>query len=105
MPVRFRIDPQKTIVAMTYLVSKELPQMDKYKLAKLLFLADKRHLVEYGRPVTGDRYCAVKLGPIPSNGLNILTALEVGKGPLAQFVTVDKSYVYPRYSVKQRLDC
>ena len=31
-----------------------------------MFLAEKYHLVRYGRPITGDRYDAMKDGPVPS---------------------------------------
>ncbi len=42
------------------------------KICKLLFFADKEHLLRYGRPITGDTYYKLEHGPIPSKGLNLL---------------------------------
>jgi Protein of unknown function (DUF4065) len=55
-----------------FLASKHLPQLTKWRICKLLFLADKLHLLRYGRPITGDAYYAMKLGPVPTNVLNVL---------------------------------
>ena len=67
MSVQFEFDPEKTVAAALYIVSKNLPELTMAKLFKLLYLADKDHLVRYGRPITGDNYVAMKDGPVPSN--------------------------------------
>lgn len=36
------------------------------KAIKLIYLADRLHLRKYGRPITGDTYWAMKLGPVGS---------------------------------------
>jgi uncharacterized phage-associated protein len=46
------------------------------KLALLLYFADKEHLVTYGRPVTGDRYIRMEMGPVPSNGYALMKREE-----------------------------
>jgi uncharacterized phage-associated protein len=66
MSVVFDFDPQRTLAAVAYIASKNLPTFDKYKVCKLIFLADKRHLVRHGRPITGDTYYALDWGPVPS---------------------------------------
>jgi len=35
-------------------------------LLKLAFFADRYHLRNYARPISGDIYYAMKLGPVPS---------------------------------------
>jgi uncharacterized phage-associated protein len=35
-------------------------------LSKVMFFADRSHLRQYGRPVTGDLYIAMANGPVPS---------------------------------------
>jgi uncharacterized phage-associated protein len=75
MPVEFSFDFKKTLAATIYIASKEVPELTKYKLCKLLFLADKYHLVRYGRIITGDNYWAVPHGPIPTRTLDILDAI------------------------------
>jgi uncharacterized phage-associated protein len=72
MTVEFQFDFDRTLAAILYLASKDLPELTKSKICKLLFLSDKLHLVKYGRVITGDRYCAIPHGPIPSRTLNLL---------------------------------
>jgi uncharacterized phage-associated protein len=70
MSVEFKFDSKRTAAAIGYLVSKKLPDLTKYKICKLLFFADKLHLVRYGRTITGDDYFALDWGPIPSTTLD-----------------------------------
>lgn len=54
-------------LAVVLFVLKELGgKVDKYKLARILYCADKKHLSEYARLVTGDQYIAMPVGPIPA---------------------------------------
>src|SRR5438552_3868866 len=66
MPVEFQFDFPRTLAAITYIASKDIPDLTTYKILKIIFLADKTHLTKYGRPITGDRYCALPDGPVPS---------------------------------------
>jgi uncharacterized phage-associated protein len=99
--VHFRFAEEKAVAAVLYLIAKNIEALDKYKLAKLLFLADKFHLVRYGRPITGDEYCALPYGPVPSATLNILNREENEHStPLTFAVQMDRRYANPRYSLK-----
>jgi uncharacterized phage-associated protein len=62
----------RTIVQAIYYLIKKLGIVDKLKLLKLIYLADKYHLIYYGRTITNDDYYAVKLGPIPSAVKDVL---------------------------------
>ena len=42
-------------------------KMSYLKLIKLLYLLDRTALERWERPVTGDRYVSMKLGPVLSN--------------------------------------
>jgi uncharacterized phage-associated protein len=102
MAVRFTFDAEKAVASVAFLASKNLPAMTKYKICKLVFLADKYHLVQYGRPITGDRFNAIEHGPIPSQTLDMLNKLisnpddpEVAE--LARHVTLDRTFRYPRF--------
>lgn len=44
----------------------------QYHIVKSLFLADRRHLNQYGRPITFDNYFAMQHGPVPSLAYDIL---------------------------------
>jgi len=72
VPVEFKFDSKRTVSAIAYLASKKLPDLTKYKICKLLFFADKLHLVRYGRLITGDDYFALNWGPVPSTALDAL---------------------------------
>lgn len=62
----------RAIVQAIYYLLKKLGTVDKLKLLKLIYLADKYHLIYYGRTITNDDYYAVKLGPIPSSVKDVL---------------------------------
>ena len=47
-------------------------QVTQFDIAKTIFLADYRHLGEYGRPVSFDNFVAMKFGPVPSTTYDIL---------------------------------
>ena len=47
-------------------------QVTQYDLLKTLFLADRAHLNEWGRPITYDNYCAMEHGPVPSVAYDFL---------------------------------
>jgi uncharacterized phage-associated protein len=51
---------------------KTFGEMNKLKLMKIVYFADKRHLIFGGRTITGDNYVAMRLGPVGSTVLNIL---------------------------------
>ncbi len=48
--------------------------VSQYDLVKTLFLADRAHLNEWGRPITYDNYAAMLHGPVPSLGYDLLKA-------------------------------
>jgi uncharacterized phage-associated protein len=98
MPVGFNIDWEKSLAALVYLASKNLPELDKYKACKLIFLSDKYHLVRFGRPITGDTYFAVPYGPIPSQLLDRINALERNADPeLQRLLEQDTRYTNPHF--------
>lgn len=101
MPVRFEIDWEKSLAALVYLASKDLPEFDKYKACKLVFLSDKYHLVRFARPITGDAYYAVPYGPIPSQLLDRIDALEKGEDEeLAGLLESDTRFTNPHFRAK-----
>lgn len=51
--------------AILYLLSQRAG-LTQYQIVKALFLADRRHLNDYGRPITFDNYVALEHGPVPS---------------------------------------
>lgn len=64
--MRFAYNPEKAAQAAAYLVRFALGSMDVYALIKMLYLADRKSLVERGRPITGDAMVSMPLGPVLS---------------------------------------
>ncbi|HEV8660169.1 MAG TPA: Panacea domain-containing protein [Thermoanaerobaculia bacterium] len=70
--IRFRFAPEKLVQALAFFSNRGLRDLDKMKAAKLLFHADKYHLLKYGRPIIGDQYACMEYGPVPSTSLNVM---------------------------------
>ncbi len=73
--VRLEPDIEKVIAAIAFLIEDAEAQsrvVTQYDIVKALFLADRSHLNEYGRPVTFDNYVAMKHGPVPSLAYDFL---------------------------------
>lgn len=70
-PIRFKFDPEKFVASLAFFAS-HAKDVDKLKAAKLLYYADKYHLVRYGKPILGDVYYHLDYGPVPSKALDIM---------------------------------
>jgi uncharacterized phage-associated protein len=62
---------KKATQALNFLAVKKEGKINKMKAIKLIYLADRLHLRKYGRPIVGDLYWAMKLGPVGSCTKNI----------------------------------
>lgn len=51
-------------------------RMSYMKLLKLLYLADRKALVEHARPITYDRFVSMPQGPVLSQTYNLMVAEE-----------------------------
>lgn len=65
-PIRFPFNERKALAAATHLLVEGGGRMPYMRLLKLLYLADRASFLEYGRPITGDSYIAMKFGPVLS---------------------------------------
>lgn len=65
-PISFPYDHKKATQAVLWLLHRHGGSMDKLKLVKLAFLADRKHFIQYGRPIIGGCYFAMNLGPVSS---------------------------------------
>lgn len=110
MSVQFEFDHEKTVAAALYIVSKNLPELTMAKLFKLLYFADKDHLVRFGRTITGDCYAAMKDGPVPSHLYDLFKEMRgPSHGPearlLAENITAEPSpLTYPRLVATGTID-
>lgn len=49
---------------------------DLYKLLKILYFADRKHLSRYNRAIAGDHYVAMGDGPVPSRIYDMLKSIR-----------------------------
>ena len=72
-----------------------------HKLCKILYFADRQHLSQYGRSITGDVYIAMQFGPVPSCVDDILKAIR-GDSFFSDYVSDLKNKIVfeNRYIVK-----
>ena len=86
-------DTKKIIQALAYLANFQPDKMlDNMKAYKLLWLADRYHLRQYGRTITGDAYYAMPFGIVPSDAKCLLenakTKLKDPKGYKNKFIVL-----------------
>jgi len=107
----FEFSLEKLVQAVAYFSKSGIRDLTKLKIAKLLYFADKVHLLEHGKPIVGDVYFCMDYGPVPSLSLNELSEAEsrpevclVGESDaslFSQVLNVKKLwYRYPRFEVR-----
>jgi hypothetical protein len=69
--IEFEVNYQKALEAILFILTKK-DSVNLYNLLKIIFEADKTHLNEHGRPVTGDTYIKMEFGTVPSVIYDIL---------------------------------
>jgi uncharacterized phage-associated protein len=63
--LRFRLRHDKCIQGIHFLALTR-PGITQFYIGKVFFFADREHFLDWGRPISGDRYVAMEHGPIPS---------------------------------------
>jgi len=109
-PIRFKFDSEKLVQALAFFGSRGVKDLDTMKAVKLLYFADRDHLLKYGRPIVGDDYYCMKNGPIPTNALgqiqDVLAANPTGDHDALfdEYFTVDRQAKYPRLIAQKAPD-
>jgi uncharacterized phage-associated protein len=68
----YTLDRESSITSLLYICQSLGGAWDKYSLLKILYFAECKHLLEYGRPITGDPIIALEHGPVPSFAYQLL---------------------------------
>ena len=76
MDAKFKIHKAKTLNAMLFILEKLGGTTDFHKLFKVLYFADQKHLLSFGRPISGDLYIGMEYGPVPSVVYDILKSVK-----------------------------
>jgi uncharacterized phage-associated protein len=90
---------KKVTQALNFFAQKKDGKINKMKAIKLIYLADRLHLRKYGRPVVGDIYWAMKLGPVGSRAKDVAELAAIPQG----FLAYAKKYIKPVDEKKQTL--
>ncbi len=69
--ISFKPKIDKIIEVILYLAKCDI-DLTRYRIVKLVYLADVMHLNRYRRPITYDKMVAMENGPVPSTTYNIL---------------------------------
>lgn len=75
MASQFEFSPEKALAVTSYLADRSGETM--YTILKMVYLSDRLHLERYGRPITGDRFVAMREGACPSR---IYDSMKVLRG-------------------------
>lgn len=68
-----------TVDAILFIVEKLGGDVDFHRIFKILYFAEREHLVRYGKLFSGDTFIAMENGPVPSMAYDILKSLK-GEG-------------------------
>ncbi|WP_110599845.1 Panacea domain-containing protein [Salinicola lusitanus] len=63
---------EKSAQVAAYLLQKRGGQMSYLKLIKLMYLADRESMAEFGYPISDDSWFSMKHGPVLSNVLDLI---------------------------------
>ncbi|MXV14315.1 Panacea domain-containing protein [Hufsiella ginkgonis] len=91
----FRIDKDKAVHAALYVLDRIGPA-DYHKVFKILYFAEQVHLKNFGRPLTGDSYQAMKYGPVPSFLYDVFKASEKSESPFVEAMVRSKAFAVER---------
>jgi uncharacterized phage-associated protein len=83
------------VMAPVLFVLAQTGKMDKHRLFKILYFADKDHIAKYARPLSDDFYIAMANGPVPSRLYDYIRILE-GKSYLpvnVDFINALSGYI------------
>lgn len=67
----FNLHIEKAVNSLLFVISN-LEKADTHKTYKILYFADQKHLLKFGRPIFGDTYVKMKYGPVPSFIKNVV---------------------------------
>jgi uncharacterized phage-associated protein len=80
-----RLDVEKAIQAAGVILRREGNTASRLRLLKLLYIADRRSLERFGRPIVGSKIVAMKNGPLHSQILDLLNGNCVGESRWASY--------------------
>jgi hypothetical protein len=92
--VRFPFNERKAAQAAAYLLKRHDGRLNYMKLIKLLYLGDRKALLDCGKPITGDRMVSMPKGPVLSGILELINWGQKREEPCAwlEYVSPPEQY-------------
>jgi uncharacterized phage-associated protein len=84
--MNFRFDFDKALQAAGVLLSLDGDRMERIRILKLLYIADRELLAEVGRTITGDRAVAMKHGPVLGQVYDLIKGEASRAGEWGRFI-------------------
>jgi hypothetical protein len=101
-PIRFRFNAKKAAQAANKVLRLSGGQRNYAELVKLLYLADRKALVQLQRPITGDQLMSLPYGTVLSH---ILSLIRLGPNSPEDAPWFDAISAPADYAVKSLRDC
>jgi uncharacterized phage-associated protein len=77
---------EKIIAVLLFVLNKSKHHsFDIHKLCKILYFADQKHLVRYGRTIVKDTYIAMDWGSVPSYVYDVYKSIKANKSESLKF--------------------
>ena len=80
----FRFSEEK-FEALLQIICQRFDDIDRLKAVKLFYYIDKFSLLSTGRPILGDTYYKMTLGPVPSKSYDIIKKFPIGNNGESKF--------------------
>ena len=77
MSIEFRVNYDKILEAIVYILDKRHCEAKSIFILKCLYYTDKFHLQRYACPITGDAFVKLKHGPCATTAYNLLLGSEL----------------------------
>jgi uncharacterized phage-associated protein len=85
----FRFNFEKTLQAAAFLLGLDGRRMERIRLLKLLYIADRELLAQSGRPLTGDRAVALRHGPVLRQVYDLIQGEAFKAGDWDRYIHTD----------------
>lgn len=90
----FETSEERNIIECLHFLLSRLGRTNKSKLSRLIYIADKNHLIKYGRTITEDNHCHQDILPLSELQQNIIYSKSCSK-------ILEKRYGYNSIYIRQ----
>ena len=96
--IQYKYSSTKAKAIILYLAKKlrdEDLKADNHKVFKIIYAADRRHLIDWGRPVLGDTYYKFNAGPAPTALYDEVKEVRDGENKKAGYSIIENCIIVP----------